>query len=82
MRRTRIWSVLVFIAFAFAPATVIFWSRAGPLREAGGSMDNLPSDPGNGISETTGEIVDSTGARLQRARDGDDRAWAVNSGRI
>ena len=73
MSPTRIWSVLVFIAFAFAPATVIFWIRDGPLREAGASMDNLPSDPGNGISETTGEIVDSAGTTLQRARDGDDR---------
>jgi hypothetical protein len=82
MSRTRIWSVLVFTAFAFAPATVIVWIRDGPLREAGASMDNLPSDPGNGISETTGEIVDSTGTTLQRVRDGDDRTWAVNSGRI
>jgi hypothetical protein len=73
MSRTRIWSVLVFIVLAFALATVIFWIGDGSLREAGASMDNLPSDPGSEISETTREIVDWTDTTLQCATDGDDR---------
>jgi hypothetical protein len=73
MSRTRIWSGLVFIVLAFALATVIFWIGDGSLREAGASMDNLLSDPGSEISETTREIVDWTDTTLQRATDGDDR---------
>jgi hypothetical protein len=73
MSRTTIWSVLVFTVFAFASAIVFFWIRDGSLREAGASMDNLLSDAGSEISETTGEIVDNTGATIERATDGDDR---------
>ncbi len=36
-------------------------------------LDNLLSDAGSEISETTGEIVDNTDATIQRATDGDDR---------
>lgn len=73
MSRTTIWSVLVFLVFAFATAIVFFWIRDGSLREAGSSMDNLLSNAGSEISETTGEIVDNTGNSIQRATDGDDR---------
>lgn len=73
MSRTTIWSVLVFTVFAFAAAIVFLWIRGGLLREAGASMDNLLSNAGREISETTSEIVDNTGTTLQRATDGDDR---------
>jgi hypothetical protein len=73
MSRTTIWSVLVFTVFAFATAIVFFWIRDGSLREAGASMDNLLGEAGSEISETTGEIVNNTGATIERATDGDDR---------
>jgi hypothetical protein len=73
MSRTTIWSVLVFLVFAFAAAIVFFWIRDGSLREAGASMDNLLSDAGSEISETTGEVVAGTGNTIERATDGDDR---------
>lgn len=73
MSRKMIWSVLVFTVFAFATAIIFFWIRDGSLREAGASMDNLLSDAGSEISQTTGELVDNTGNTLERATDGDDR---------
>jgi len=73
MSRTTIWSVVVFAVFAFAAAIAFFWIRDGSLREAGTSLDNLLSDAGSEISESTGELVDNTGNTLQRATDGDDR---------
>ncbi len=82
MIRMTISPVLDFTVFASATAKVFFWIREGSLREAGASMDNLPSNAGSGISGPTSEIVDNTGATLQRATDGDDRTQAVCSGRI
>lgn len=73
MSRTALWSIVVFTVFAFATAIIFFWIRDGSLREAGASMDNLLSNTGSQISETTGEIVDSTGTAIERATDGDDR---------
>lgn len=73
MSRTALWSIVVFTVFAFATAIIFFWIRDGSLREAGASMDNLLSNTGSKISETTGEIVDSTGTAIERATDGDDR---------
>lgn len=73
MSRATLWSVVVFAVFAFATAIVFFWIRDGSLREAGTSMDNLLSNAGQQISDTTGEIADSTGDAIQRATDGDDR---------
>lgn len=73
MSRTTIWSIMVFAVFAFATAIVFFWVREGSLREAGASMDNLLTNAGSEISETTGEIVSNTGATIERATDGDDR---------
>lgn len=73
MARTTLWSVLVFTVFAFATAIVFFWIRDGSLREAGASMDNMLSDAGSEISQTTGEIVDNTGNTIERATDGDER---------
>lgn len=73
MSRRMLWSVLVFTVFAFMTLIVFFWIRDGSLREAGTSMDNLLSKTGTEISDTTGEVVGSTGAAIDRATDGDDR---------
>lgn len=73
MSRTALWSIVVFTVFAFATAIIFFWIRDGSLREAGASMDNLLSSAGEQISDTTGEIADSTGNAIERATDGDDR---------
>jgi hypothetical protein len=73
MSRSTIWSVLVFVVFAFATAIVFFWIRDGSLREAGTSMDKLLSSAGQNVSETTGEIADSTSDAIKRATDGDER---------
>ncbi len=73
MSRSTIWSVLVFLVFAFATAIVFFWIRDGSLREAGTSMDNLLGKAASNISDTTGEIADSTGDAIKNATDGDER---------
>lgn len=73
MSRSAIWSVLVFTVFAFATMIIFFWIRDGSLREGGAAMDNLLSQTGSNIVETTGEIVTSTGHAVQKATDGDDR---------
>ena len=57
MARTAIWSVLVFVVFAFATAIVFFWIRDGSLREAGASMDKLLSHAGL-TTQTAGNTVD------------------------
>ena len=58
MARTTIWSVLVFVVFAFATAIVFFWIRDGSLREAGASMDKLLSHAGLPTTQTAGNTVD------------------------
>jgi len=73
MSRTALWSIAVFTVFAFATAIIFFWIRDGSLREAGTSMDSLLGQTGSHISQTTSEIVDSTGDVIKRATDGDDR---------
>lgn len=73
MSRSVLWSTIVFTVFAFAALIVFFWIRDGSLRNAGASMDNLLNRTGDEIAQTTGDIVDSTGAALDRATDGDDR---------
>lgn len=73
MSRAGLWSLLVFTVFAFATVIIFFWIRDGSLTEAGASVDNLLSQTGETVSDTTGEIVDSTGAAIERATDGDDR---------
>lgn len=73
MSRRMLWSVAVFTVFAFATLVVFFWIRDGSLREAGTSMDNLLSKTGTEISDTTKDVVDSTGSAIDRATDGDDR---------
>jgi hypothetical protein len=73
MSRSVLWSTVVFTVFAFAALIVFFWIRDGSLRNAGASMDNLLNRTGDEIAQTTGDIVDSTGAALDRATDGDDR---------
>ncbi len=71
--RKALWSVAVFAVFAFATLIVFFWIRDGSLQQAGASMDNLLHKTGNEIASTTGEVVGSTGAAIDRATDGDDR---------
>lgn len=71
--RKAFWSVAVFTVFAFATLIVFFWIRDGSLQQAGASMDNLLNRTGSEIATTTGDVVDSTGAALDRATDGDDR---------
>ncbi|RYZ01066.1 MAG: hypothetical protein EON61_07185 [Alphaproteobacteria bacterium] len=71
--RKALWSVAVFAVFAFATLIVFFWIRDGSLQQAGASMDNLLHRTGNEIASTTTEVVDSTGAAIDRATDGDDR---------
>jgi hypothetical protein len=73
MSRRMLWSVAVFTVFAFATLIVFFWIRDGSLREAGPSMDNLLNRTGGEIADTTSDVVDSTGAAIDRATDGDDR---------
>ena len=73
MSRATIWSVLVFAVFAFATMIIFFWIRDGSLREGGAAMDNLLSQTGSNIVETTDETVTSTGDAVQKATDGDDR---------
>lgn len=73
MSRSVLWSTVVFTVFAFAALIVFFWIRDGSLRNAGASMDNLLNRTGDEIAQTTGDIVDSTGAALDRATDDDDR---------
>jgi hypothetical protein len=73
MSRSVLWSTVVFTVFAFAALIIFFWIRDGSLRNAGASMDNLLNRTGDEIAQTTGDIVDSTGAALDRATDGDDR---------
>lgn len=72
MSRTTLWSVLVFTVFAFATLIIFFWIRDGSLQGAGESMDNLLGKTGSTVSETTSEIVQSTGSAIERATDGDD----------
>lgn len=72
MSRSVLWSALVFTVFAFATLVIFFWIRDGSLRNAGASMDNLLNKTGSEIAQTTGEVVDSTGAVIERATDGDD----------
>jgi len=71
--RKTLWSVAVFTVFAFVTLIVFFWIREGSLQEAGASMDNLLHKTGHEITSTTTEVVDSTGAAIDRATDGDDR---------
>ncbi len=73
MSRSVLWSVIVFTVFAFATAIIFFWIRDGSLQDAGQSMDKLLSKTGSEISQTTSEVVDSTGSAIERATDGDDR---------
>lgn len=73
MSRTTIWSLLVFVVFAFATAIVFFWIRDGSLREAGASMDDLLGRTGDQVAETTGDIVGGTAETIEKATDGDDR---------
>lgn len=73
MSRGTIWSVLVFGVFAFATMIIFFWIRDGSLREGGAAMDNLLSQTGENIVQTTDEIVSSTGDAVKDATDGDDR---------
>ena len=71
--RRVLWSIAVFTVFAFMTLIVFFWIRDGSLREAGASMDNLLGRTGSEIASTTNDVVDSTGAAIDRATDGDDR---------
>lgn len=71
--RRVLWSIAVFTVFAFMTLIVFFWIRDGSLREAGASMDNLLNRTGSEIATTTNDVVDSTGAAIERATDGDDR---------
>lgn len=71
--RRVLWSIAVFTVFAFMTLIVFFWIRDGSLQQAGASMDNLLHRTGSEIASTTDEVVDSTGAALDRATDGDDR---------
>jgi hypothetical protein len=73
MSRSVLWSVVVFTVFAFATVIVFFWIRDGSLQDAGASMDNLLSQTGSEIADSTTDVVDSTGAAIDRATDGDDR---------
>jgi len=73
MNSTTIWSVLIFAVFALAPAIMLFWIRDGQLPDAGVSIDNLLSNAGSRISETTRETVARTGTTLPRATNGGDR---------
>lgn len=73
MSRSVLWSILVFTVFAFMTMIVFFWIRDGSLQNAGASMDNLLSKTGSEIASTTGDVVDSTSAAIDRATDGDDR---------
>ena len=68
-----LWSIAVFAVFAFATLVVFFWIRDGSLQQAGASMDNLLNRTGSEIADTTGEVVGSTSAAIDRATDGDDR---------
>ncbi len=68
-----LWSIAVFAVFAFATLIVFFWIRDGSLQQAGASMDNLLNRTGSEIADTTGEVVGSTSAAIDRATDGDDR---------
>lgn len=72
MSRSTLWSVLVFTVFAFVTLIVFFWIRDGSLRDAGQSMDNLLGKTASTVGDTTSEIVQSTGAAIERATDGDD----------
>lgn len=71
--RKALWSFAVFAVFAFATLIVFFWIRDGSLQQAGASMDNLLHRTGSEIATTTSDVVDSTGAAIDRATDGDDR---------
>ena len=71
--RRVLWSIAVFSVFAFMTLIVFFWIRDGSLQQAGASMDNLLNRTGSEIASTTDDVVDSTGAALDRATDGDDR---------
>lgn len=71
--RRALWSVAVFAVFAFATLVIFFWIRDGSLQQAGASMDNLLQRTGSEIASTTGDVVDSTSAAIDRATDGDDR---------
>ena len=71
--RRVLWSIAVFTVFVFMTLIVFFWIRDGSLQQAGASMDNLLHKTGREIASTTDEVVDSTGAALDRATDGDDR---------
>jgi len=71
--RRVLWSIAVFTIFAFMTLIVFFWIRDGSLQQAGASMDNLLNRTGSEIASTTDDVVDSTGAALDRATDGDDR---------
>ena len=73
MSRSIVWSIAVFAVFAFATLIVFFWIRDGSLQEAGASMDSLLHRTGTEIADTTNDVVDSTGAAIDRATDGDDR---------
>ena len=73
MSRRVVWSIAVFAVFAFATLIVFFWIRDGSLQQAGASMDNLLNRTGSEIADTTGEVVGSTSAAIDRATDGDDR---------
>lgn len=71
--RRALWSFAVFAVFAFATLVIFFWIREGSLQQAGASMDNLLQRTGSEIASTTGDVVDSTSAAIDRATDGDDR---------
>ena len=71
--RRALWSFAVLAVFAFATLVIFFWIRDGSLQQAGASMDNLLQRTGSEIASTTGDVVDSTSAAIDRATDGDDR---------
>ncbi|MDZ4762340.1 MAG: hypothetical protein SGJ21_14850 [Alphaproteobacteria bacterium] len=73
MGRSVLWSVSVFIVFAFATLMVFFWIREGSLEGAGASMDETLTRAGGEIVSTADEVVDSTSLAVEKAVDGDDR---------
>ncbi|OYX51808.1 MAG: hypothetical protein B7Y90_00340 [Alphaproteobacteria bacterium 32-64-14] len=70
--KSTLWAVAVFTVFAFATLIVFFWIRDGSLQGAGVSMDNLLGRAGDSVVETTTDIVQNTGAAIDKATDGDN----------
>jgi hypothetical protein len=70
--KSTLWAIAVFAVFAFATLIVFFWIRDGSLQGAGASMDSLLGRAGDSVVETTGDLVQNTGAAIDKATDGDD----------